>query len=323
MLRLVAGLAPHHRGSAMCDCTAVARDPLTIAFHVELLQERRETGEPRVIGQHRERRQPDEIDAPHPEQRHQNRQILAEGRLAEMPIHRVRAGEQRLEVRRADGDRERHADRRPHRVAPAHPIPHPKTLVGVDAEGVHRGSIDGHRRKMRRHRRLAQPPGDPGTRRARIGESFLGGEGLGADDEQRSRRVCGLQKIGERTAIDIGHEVHRGQAVRPIARPAPEMPQRLRGHGRPEVRAADADVDDRVEAAAPANGLRERQHARALGEHLGLDRSAADLRPPRLTQRDMQRRPALGGVDDLAAEHRRDGVRQACGIGERVERRQR
>ena len=240
-----------------------------------------------------------------------------------MPVHRVRAGEQRLEVRRADGDRERHADRRPHRVAPAHPIPHLKTLVRVDAEGVHRGSIDGHRRKMRRDRCLAQTLSDPSTRRTRIGEGFLGGEGLGADDEQRARGVCGLQKIGERTAIDIGHEVHRGQAARSSARLAPEMPQRLRRHGRPEVRATDADVDDRVEAAAAADGLRERQHARALRQHLGLDRSAADLRPPRLTQRDMQRRTALGGVDGLAAEHRRDGIRQARGIGERAERRQR
>jgi hypothetical protein len=56
---------------------------------------------------------------------------------------------------------------------------------------------------MRRHRRLAERPGDPLAGDARVGEGFLGSEGLGADDEQRVARIRRRQQVHQRTAIDI------------------------------------------------------------------------------------------------------------------------
>jgi hypothetical protein len=108
--------------------------------------------------------------------------------------------------------------------------------------------------------------------------------------------------------------------------------QRLVGHHRPEVGAADADVDDVADALpgvtgplAGADRCRERRHTvehrvdfghdvGALGRDRGLTRRA---------QRDMQDRAVLGDVDVLAGEHRVDAVTQPGLLGELDEEPQR
>jgi hypothetical protein len=90
--------------------------------------------------------------------------------------------------------------------------------------------------------------------------------------------------------------------------------QSLRGHGRPEIGAANADIDDVGEW--PARGadqralpdrIAKRGHARQNRVHashnvlaLGAERCRA-----RRAQGDMQHGPILGGVDFLAGKHRR------------------
>ncbi len=230
----------------------------------------------------------------------------------------VRAGQQFAECLAPDGDRQRHADRRPQRIAAAHPVPHHETVVRVDAEGVHRLRIGRDRGEVRGHGRLAQLRGQPLPRGARVGERLLRAEGLRGDDEQRARRVGVLERVGEIGAVDVGDEQHarriRGQRM-----------QRLHRHGGPEVRAADADVDDRGESRtaraahhAFAHALGECQHALALGEHLARDVLAARTvgRYARHAQRRVQYRAPFGGVDGFAAPHRLDARAQSGGIGQ-------
>ena len=132
------------------------------------------------------------------------------------------------------------------------------------------------------------------------------------------RRVGILERVGEIGAVDVGDETHarrvRGQRM-----------QRLHGHGRPEVRAADADVDDGGEARAArtahhafAHAFGECQHALALGEHLACDVLATGTvgGDAGHAQRRVQYRAPFGGVDGLAAPHGLDARTQAGGIGE-------
>ena len=90
------------------------------------------------------------------------------------------------------------------------------------------------------------------------------------------------------------------------------MPQRLVGHHRPEVRAADADVDDVADALAgvalplaAADAVGEVGHLVEHGMHLRHDVLAVhdDRCASRRAQGDVQDGAVLGDVDLVTAEH--------------------
>ena len=95
----------------------------------------------------------------------------------------------------------------------------------------------------------------PVARRVRVGHRLERGEGLRRDDEQRLGRVEVARRLGEVGAVDVGDEAEGQLALAVVA-------QRLVGHHRAEVRAADADVDDVADALAGVAGPRA---ARARG----------------------------------------------------------
>ena len=70
-----------------------------------------------------------------------------------------------------------------------------------------------------------------------IGQGFLGGEGLRADDEQRGFRIQLFQCLDQVCAVDIGNEmcaqIRAGIGL-----------ERFAHHQRAEIGTADADVDD-------------------------------------------------------------------------------
>ena len=76
-----------------------------------------------------------------------------------------------------------------------------------------------------------------------VGHRLQGREGLRGDDEQRFRRIEIVDRFGEIGAIDVGNEAEGHVAVA-------VMLERFVGHHRPEVGAADADVDDVANALA-------------------------------------------------------------------------
>ena len=223
-----------------------------------------------------------------------------------MLVHRVEAGEQLAEGLGADREHRREADRGVHRVAPADPVPEAEHVRGVDAELRDLLRVRGHGDEVLRDRRLVAEGGErPLARRVRVGHRLERREGLRRDDEERlvGREVA--RRLDEVGRVDIRDEPEGQIAPRVVA-------QRLVRHDRPEVGAADADVDDVPDRLARvplplagADALGERGHAVERLVHLGDDvDSVHDERAlPRHAQRDMQDRAVLGRVDPVAAEH--------------------
>ena len=114
--------------------------------------------------------------------------------------------------------------------------------------------------------------------------------------------------FGEVGAVDVRDEPE-GQGTIAV------VPQRLVGHDRPEIRPADADVDDVADSLAGVAGpgaasnpvaeiAHAIQHAMDVRDHIvPVD---DDRRRGRRAQRHVQDRAIFGDVDLVAAEHRVD-----------------
>ncbi len=235
-----------------------------------------------------------------------------------MLVRIVAAAQKVLEFLRADDDGEAQADRRPHRIAPSDPVPETEDAIRADAEGGDPFEIGRDRREMVGDGRFAQGLRDPGPRARRIGHGLLGGEGLGRDDEQGARRIERGQRVGDVGAIDIGDEMG-AQFGRSEGR------QGAGRHGRAEIGAADADIDDvRIKMAVRAQNRALAHIARESGDFrpLGLDRRhdvfAIDPhgRAGKIAQGHMEGGAALGLIDMLAGEKRLAPLLQPRRAGE-------
>ncbi len=287
-------------------------------LHVELLEIGRETGEALVVGNDGLGGETPDIAVPNPDQGHQDRDIVRHRRVAEMLVHIMPAAQEILELVGPDRDRQTQADRRPHRIAPADPVPEAEDAIRADAEGGDPLKMGGHGGEMVRDGGLAQGRRDPGPRGRRIGHGLLGGEGLGRDDEQGARRVERGQRVGNVRAVDVGDEMG-AQLGRSEGRKGAGR------HGRAEVGAADADIDHigvKV-AARAANGAlahvgREGGDFRPFGLDRRHDVFAVD--PHRLAREIAQGRveggAILGVVDFLPGEQGLSPLFQPCGAGE-------
>ena len=223
----------------------------------------------------------------------------------------MQAGEELAKPDGPDGDHQREPDRRVHRVAAAHPIPeaeHVATVIvdRVDAELGDLGGVGAHGDEVLRHRGIAQRGRQPAASLVGVGDGLDGGERLGTDHHQRGGRVEIGEVGGDVGAVDVADE----------AAHQPGLAEGLGGevrHGRPQVAAADADVDDGGDALpggaqplAAAHLLRERRHAIEhcvhIGHHVVTIHHHAGT--GRRAQRGVQHGALLGGVDQLAGEHR-------------------
>jgi hypothetical protein len=147
---------------------------------------------------------------------------------------------------------------------------------------------------------------EPGARGARVGHRFERGEGLRGNEEERLVGFEALDGFGEVGAVDVGDEEEVEVALR-------VMLQRFVRHDGTEIGAADADVDDVLDALsgvafpiARANLVGEAAH---LVEHLmdfGNDVFAVEDDGLGLgcAQGDVKDGAILGDVDLLAGEHR-------------------
>jgi hypothetical protein len=204
-----------------------------------------------------------------------------------------------------DRDHEGQADGRRKGVPTAHPVPEAEHVDGVDAELGDLLRVRGHRDEVLGHGRLvAQPLEQPAAGLLGVGQRLQGGEGLGGDDEQRAGRRKVAGRLGEVGGVDVGHEPEVQGPVRIVA-------QGRVGHRRPEVGAADPDVDDGLDPLAGVPGPR--SVADPVGEvghpdehvvDVVADLLAVDLGPGRagIPEGDVQHGPVLGRVDVLAAE---------------------
>ena len=234
---------------------------------------------------------------------------LAVGRrLGEVPVDGVEAGKHLREGVGADREHRGKPDRRVHRVPAADPVPEAERVRRIDPELLDRLEVGRHRDHVPRDRALvaAKAVEEPLPRAPGVRHRLDRRKGLRGDDHERPLRVEVAERLDELRRVDVGDEPERRLAVA-------VGPQRLVRHRRPEVGAADADVDHRSDrlagVASPlsrANLRRERGHPLEHVVHVADDVTAVDDERggARHPQGDMERRPVLRPVDMLAAEHR-------------------
>ena len=321
VLRVVARLAPDHVAGPVVDRHAGARDALAVRLHLELLQVRREPVQTPVVRQHRERIEPEEVVVPDAEQAHQHGQVARERLRPEVLVHLVPTCEHEFELVHAQRERDRQPDRRPQRVAAADPVPHREARFRRDAESIHRRVIGRDRNEVMRDALLAQLADQPFARGVRVGERLLRRERLGADDEERGRRIDLLERIRELDAIDVRDAM---QADAAVAKPR----ERLGRHDDAEIRPADADVDHVGETRAGeaqdaplVHAGDEFAHLVELGAHLRHHVATVCVHRSigAIAQRHVHGGAAFGVVDRVSRKQRRDARRQIASLSERCQ----
>ena len=185
VLAVATDAAPDHRPAAGGDRRAVLAHALAIGFHVQLLQVVGDVAQVVVVGQDRVAACAPEVAVPDTQQAEQHRDVALEGRVAEMQVHVVGAGQQFLEIGDADRHGNRQADRRPQRIAPADPVPHRQDVFLADTELGGGGNVAGNGNEVSVQLRFAAALGQiPGARGLGILQGFQGGEGFAGNDEQ-------------------------------------------------------------------------------------------------------------------------------------------
>ena len=177
------------------------------------------------------------------------------------------------------------------------------------------GRIGGDRDKMLRHRLFiaAQSSQRPLASRVSVCHCFQGCEGFRRDDEKCFRRVEVTDRFGKIGAINVGDKTESHGSIAVVL-------ERLVGHDRTQVRAADADVNHIADALAGVSlpittshavgkirhpvehGMDFRHHVLSVNDNGFVSRRA---------QSDVQDCALLGDVDFLAAEHGIDACSQA------------
>jgi hypothetical protein len=164
-----------------------------------------------------------------------------------------------------------------------------------------------HGDEMNAGRLLAERPDHPRPGGVGVRLRLHGHEGLGTHDDEGFGRIERARQIFQLRAIDIGDEMRRDAA-------APLVVQRLAHQQRPEIRAADPDVDHVLEFLARGAALLAAAHRRdelrellARLVNLRLDGLAAgEIR----AQRGVQDGAPFGDVDRIAPKHLGDAFRQ-------------
>ena len=172
VLPVGAGLAPEHLAGVVADGGAVPAHALAVGLHRELLEVGREPVQQLRVGEDGVGVGAEEVGVPDVEQAHLERHVGRCGSGAEVLVHGVEAGQQVGEVVGTDGDDQRQADGRVHRVATADPVPEAERVVGVDAELgdlVERGRDRHEVLRDRVARVAARRAGAPAARPCRAG----------------------------------------------------------------------------------------------------------------------------------------------------------
>ena len=185
----------------------------------------------------------------------------------------------RAEVLRPDREHGRQADRRIHRVAAADPVPEPEHVGGVDAE------LRPPSRRWSRPRRSAwrrpsrrRPVPAATSARAVCALVIVSSVVKVFEETMNSVSAASRSRIASAKSVPSTLETKRNVMLAVAV-----VLQRLVGHHRPEVGAADADVDDVADALAgvalplaAAHALGERRHLVEHGVDLGHDVLAVD-----------------------------------------------
>ncbi|MND78471.1 hypothetical protein D3C80_701850 [compost metagenome] len=231
----------------------------------------------------------------------QDRGVGLQRGLEEVPVQFAGAVEEALEDVPAQADDAAQADRRPQRIASADPVPEGEGASAAKGGGALRRGGDAD--EVLVHAVGGQGRRQPGLGDLCVGQGFLGGEGLGDDDDQGGFRLQPRQGLSHVTRVDIGDEAHVDGRI--------ERAQGVPDHARPQIRSADPDMDHGLERPsgracldAGPDGVGVVAHLAAHSVHLGGHGLAqgVEVGTGGGAQGGVQHRPAFGGVDGLAVE---------------------
>ena len=306
VLAVGAGLAPNHRPGRRIGGRAVELDVLAVALHLQLLEIGGKAPEPLVVGDHAMGRVAEDVAVPDAEQPHQDRDVALDRRFAEMLVDLVGAAQEFVEAVGPDRDRQRQPDARPDRIAAADPVPEAEHAVGWMPNSA---TLSSWVETAAKWSPTAASP-TPCAIQARAVLALV--------------IVSSVVKVFDET-MNIVRDGSSPRSVSPMSAPSTLETKWLRScggaigrerprrHGRAEVGAADADVDDvghrlAERAAHPslAHVRREAQHLFARADHVGHHVLAVDhdRLAGEIAQRHVQDGAVLGDVDLLAGEHR-------------------
>ena len=294
---------------------------LAVALHRQLLEVGREALQVLLVGQDRDGLRAEEVVVPDAEQAHQHRQVALERRGAEVLVHL--RGSRRASRGSCPGRWRASSRGRSPSPSSSGRRPSPRTRTcwrcRCRTSATFAALVETATKCLATA--FASPPrpaSDQSRARVGVGHRLQRGEGLRRDDEQRLRRVEVARRLGEVGAVDVGDEAEGHGAVAVVL-------ERLVGHHRAEVRAADADVDDVADALAgvalpraAADAVGEVGHLVEHGVDLGHHVLAVDddRRALGRAQRHVQDGAVLGDVDLLAPEHGVDPLAQAGLLGQ-------
>ncbi len=249
-----------------------------------------------------------------------------------MLVDRVEAGQELAEHVGTQGDRERQPDRRVDGITSAHPVPEAEGVRRVDAErcdlverGRHGDEVVGHGVgaggiRVVDRALLGELRPQPVASQAGVGQGLERREGLRGDDEEGGLGIEVSRLLRDVGGVDIRDEagVDAGVGVRQ---------QSLVDHHRAQVAAADADVDDVRDLLAGDAAPLARAHAVGEGAqpvehlvHVVVDLLTVDdegrLDFCRATERGVQHRAVLTGVQVRTAQHRAETIAHTGLVGE-------
>ena len=177
VLAIGAGRTPDDGAGVVVDHAVGAVDVLAVGFHVQLLQERYQQSQTLVVGKNAVGIRLPEIGVPDAQHAEDDRHVGFQWRFLEMHVHGMRTGQQCLEIAPADLQRDRQANRRPQRVAPADPVPENEHVFRIDAEGFDGFRVGRQGYKVAGNRcRRTQRCQQPGFGRIGVGQGLQCGE---------------------------------------------------------------------------------------------------------------------------------------------------
>ena len=218
------------------------------------------------IGDHRPGAAAQTIDVPHLGQGHQNRGVALKRGGSEVVVHLRGARQQLFEHIPAEGDGAGQAHWRPQGKPAADPVLERHDLAAREPSGAILGS--GHRDDVAGRLALRQAVAQPALNPDQVVGGLHRAEALGRDHHQRRLRIEAVDRGIELRVIQAGQEPEADRRIEGLER-LPQKPG-------PQVRSADADMDDsgegppaRTRPPACADVFDQRPHLRAGRFHPG------------------------------------------------------
>ena len=238
VLAVGAGLAEDHGAGHIVNGLAEAVDALAVGFHIQLLQVGREADQGLGIRQDRCDAIAQEVALVNADQRVEQGRVLFDIRVLGQGVFRCRACHDAVKDLRTEGQgQDRAADTGGGRISAADEIIH---IEGIQISGVvgQRGGRAGNRQHMFGGIQacLLQSVLDEHF----VGQGLQCGAGLGNNDKEGMRQVCGRQDGGRVIGVYVGDEL--GFHLKGAVHLCPVLQGKIQGAGA-KVGSADTDLD--------------------------------------------------------------------------------